>query len=105
MAAPFARYGSCAVQWLTRFCPGENRCVVYMVGQNAKQSSPVPRAVQFSIVSFAIPTQKLIPSASVLRIRHPVILRLLEFSIHIPTFVCSIQIFEIVEFIPKDPTT
>src|ERR1035441_4331978 len=100
MAAPFARKGSWPVQWLMTLRPGAYFCDAWVAGQKAKQSSPVPRVVQFRIVELRMPTQKFTPSAMVSRKRQPSTTRLLQLSTHMPVFVCSTQTREMVEFVP-----
>src|ERR1043165_2878019 len=50
IAEPFARNGNWAVQCRMAFSPGEKVCGACVAGQMAKQSSPLPRAVQFCTV-------------------------------------------------------
>src|SRR5271155_5218843 len=103
MAPPLARNGSSPVQLVNTLNPGEYVCVVYVAGQIAKQSSPVPRVAQLLTVVSSMPTSILIPSAIVSRMRQLVMVRPSELMIHIPTLVCSIQRSEIDEPVPKDP--
>ncbi len=68
----------------------------------AKASSPQPRAVQFSMIEPRTPTQRLMPSAMVLRKRQESTTSPLEFAIHAPVLVCSTQTREMLEPVPKD---
>ena len=76
---------------------------MYVAGQMAKQSSPVPRAVQFVTVVLRMPTQTLMPSAMVLRNRQLSTTNPCELTIQAPALVCSTQTREMVDPVPYLP--